>query len=744
MAARPRPRPARVLADARRRGRCPAVARLRAAGAAARSKRTNMSEFAFLGRGHQPAPRHAGQRRHRGARRHAAHPRRLDLRRRRLGGRRRRLGGAGLRHRRLDPHPGALQGLVGSRAPRGWCPPTARSRCRPRWTPSAPITRTCAMRCTVHEVLAARVTLAAAAGRAAFRRADHADARRAGARPGRRSSARSHAAAMPARASREIRSPQLAELAALNAAGGFSAARAGPGTAGCWRPGRPVRPARRRAHPPRREDEAPTTSSSPGRGATGSRAPSRHGRAIRLRRHAEPHRAPHRPGHRPSSAATRAFFAANGVAAQPQRDQLPRRLRALLPCHAAGEMPVGLMGGRCAARRPRCSTLRWPSKRRCQRRGRRDILSMRIAVIGAGIVGVTTAYELAAAGPRSPSSNAAAASPPRPASPMPAWWRPATSRPGLRPACPRRCCACSAGRAGARARQPRPGPARLDVALVARLPHRGLAGQPHAHAAPGGVQPPPAARADQARAAARVRTRAATRCCCAANPTSRPRGRAEAAHRAGQPLPPRRCGSCRELEPALNPDTALDAGVHLPDDEVGNCRQLRTCCATRPEAGRAGAPMRCSARAGRAAAGGAPPCRWPNRRSSSSSPHLRRTTGRPPEPAPPRSGERELRCQTWSAPRWARPSCCARWAAPAARACTATRSPRLRPRTAPPSGAACRADGRTLQGGHQPHRPARARGRQRRSSAARWTKLDPAPSKRSTKVLDDWFPGAGR
>ncbi len=31
---------------------------------------------------------------------------------------------------------------------------------------------------------------------------------------------------------------------------------------------------------------------------------------------------------------------------------------------------------------------------------------------------------------------------------------------------------------------------------------------------------------------------------------------------------------CREIEPALNPDTPLHAGVHLPDDEVGNCRQF--------------------------------------------------------------------------------------------------------------------------------------------------------------------------
>lgn len=31
---------------------------------------------------------------------------------------------------------------------------------------------------------------------------------------------------------------------------------------------------------------------------------------------------------------------------------------------------------------------------------------------------------------------------------------------------------------------------------------------------------------------------------------------------------------CRQIEPALNPDTALHAGIHLPDDEVGNCRQF--------------------------------------------------------------------------------------------------------------------------------------------------------------------------
>ena len=31
---------------------------------------------------------------------------------------------------------------------------------------------------------------------------------------------------------------------------------------------------------------------------------------------------------------------------------------------------------------------------------------------------------------------------------------------------------------------------------------------------------------------------------------------------------------CRLIEPGLNPETPLHAGIHLPDDEVGNCRQF--------------------------------------------------------------------------------------------------------------------------------------------------------------------------
>jgi len=42
--------------------------------------------------------------------------------------------------------------------------------------------------------------------------------------------------------------------------------------------------------------------------------------------------------------------------------------------------------------------------------------------------------------------------------------------------------------------------------------------------------------------------------------------------------------ACVKVEPGLNPDTPLAAGIHLPDDEVGNCRQfahlLRTAAQT--------------------------------------------------------------------------------------------------------------------------------------------------------------------
>ena len=112
----------------------PAVARLRAAGGALLG-RTNMTEFAFSGVGINP---HHGTPANPARSGRAAHSRRLVLRRRGLGGHRRGLHRPGLRHRRLDPHPGRAvrhrrlqeHGAAGADA-------TARCRCRPRWTRSA-------------------------------------------------------------------------------------------------------------------------------------------------------------------------------------------------------------------------------------------------------------------------------------------------------------------------------------------------------------------------------------------------------------------------------------------------------------------------------------------------------------------------------------------------------------------------------------------------------------------------------
>ena len=49
-------------------------------------------------------------------------------------------------------------------------------------------------------------------------------------------------------------------------------------------------------------------------------------------------------------------------------------------------------------------------------------------------------------------------------------------------------------------------------------------------------------------------------------------------------------GRCRVVEPGLHPDTELHAGIYLPDDEVGNCRQFSHLL--RGEAQRRGARFR--------------------------------------------------------------------------------------------------------------------------------------------------------
>ena len=61
---------------------------------------------------------------------------------------------------------------------------------------------------------------------------------------------------------------------------------------------------------------------------------------------------------------------------------------------------------------------------------------------------------------------------------------------------------------------------------------------------------------------------------------------------------------CRRVEPGLNPDTPLHAGIYLPDDEVGNCRQFAYLL--RAEAQRVGVSFRFDTQVGRIIAGREP------------------------------------------------------------------------------------------------------------------------------------------
>lgn len=65
---------------------------------------------------------------------------------------------------------------------------------------------------------------------------------------------------------------------------------------------------------------------------------------------------------------------------------------------------------------------------------------------------------------------------------------------------------------------------------------------------------------------------------------------------------------CRRLEPGLNPQTPLLAGVHLPDDEVGNCRQFAHLLRT--EAQKLGAEFRLGTEVTEIAPGAQPRVKW--------------------------------------------------------------------------------------------------------------------------------------
>ena len=457
----------------------------------------------LLRRGHQPAPRHAGQRRHRGARRHAAHPRRLDLRRRGFGGRRRRLGGAGLRHRRLDPHPGRAAGLVGFKSTARLVPTDG----------AIPLSTTLDTVCAITTNGARCGLRARSAGGAASRAAPAPlAALRLGvpttlmldgwSRPWpRRSSARARHALRDAGARIErSRCRSSAELAALNAAGGFSAAESW-----AWHrsaagdQGRPVRP-RVAVRIRRGEDER-------------GRLHRAHLGAARLDR---AHRSggiagfdamlsptvPSSPAIALLVASDEAFFATNARCCANQRGQLPRRLRALAALPRRGRTagrPDGV-GLRCDDDRVLDASLAietalaparrsqenaWlHAHRRHRRRHRRRHHRHELAAAGHEV----TVFERRGASPRDQlrqCRRGGARATSRPGAPGMPWkvLRHVHRRRAGAPAAPPSTWPCSAG-CGAGA---------------ARLPHRGWQANRHARMQRLAVfSQPPAARADQA------------------------------------------------------------------------------------------------------------------------------------------------------------------------------------------------------------------------------------------------------
>ena len=243
-----------------------------------------MSEFAFSGVGinphhgtaiappprrrSTPPPRHPRRSRSGGA---------VSGGRRRLPGRRSAPTPAGLdcASRRFRP----LQGLSGSRAPRGWCSTDGcgdpavdhaghrlrdhdeRARCAHR------------ARCWL------RHANAQTALRCGMRRADHADARRTG-RP--IIATFRHARHAQCRRAHQSRCRSSFRLATLNAAGGFLPAPSWAAPAGCWQP----RPTNFRASPlpPAEMSAADYIEASTWRARDWiARTEARHGRAIRLR-----------------------------------------------------------------------------------------------------------------------------------------------------------------------------------------------------------------------------------------------------------------------------------------------------------------------------------------------------------------------------------------------------------------------------------------------------------------------------
>ncbi|MCK7498662.1 MAG: hypothetical protein MZW92_54595 [Comamonadaceae bacterium] len=281
------------------------------------------------------------------------------------------------------------------------------------------------------------------AGRAAFERALTAAAR------------------TPARRSSKSTLPPLADIAqTATPRGGFAAAESWAWHRAARWPtrGDRLRPARGCCASARGDGDRARPTTSTCCGARSDWIARMRGGAGRLRRAAVARRC--RSSRRrspPLIASDEAFFAANALLLRnPSLVNFLDGCALSLPCQQRGELPVRPDGlGHRRWPTTACSAHRWPSKRAAGAGVGRDC--MRVAVIGAGIVGVTTRARTGRRRPRGHRLRAPRQR--RRRNQLRQCRRPgarATSRPGPRRACRARCCAscCRRHAAGAPGRAP--------------------------------------------------------------------------------------------------------------------------------------------------------------------------------------------------------------------------------------------------------------------------------------------------
>ena len=208
---------------------------------------------------------------------------------------------------------------------------------------------------------------------------------------------------------------------------------------------------------------------------------------------------PHRRASRPGEERDAAFFRVNALLLRnPTVVNMLDGCAISMPCHARGELPVGLMLWHAALHDDAVLAVALQAERALKTSARRAArrnhakYRMKIAIVGAGIIGVTTAWELAADGhevtvferrgaaaEESSFANAGVVAPGY----VTPWAAPGHARQGA---------ALAARRRTAPIKLRWPLSARdvaLDGALAARLQARDLPRQPRAHAAPGLLQP---------------------------------------------------------------------------------------------------------------------------------------------------------------------------------------------------------------------------------------------------------------